>query len=269
MITLPCSVSAIHSSSSIISRLAASRFTWGAASASEQAATRIFTNHEPSTPPTLPFIAPAQFHWYLPLCKTNKPIHVRSLRRSHTTSIASNHDVAHSGSISSLAQLSRDNEGDSARYQYEPLQSPSHIRVLKIEPGEENDPLRCSLVQVSLDDGLDFPALSYAWGDATDLCKIECDGKITEITRNLYEALGMMRLKDVRILWADALCINQKDLVERGVQVQLMSRIYSQTDRVLLWLGREDRRIIDTALAYIDLSKSDGEEVSSFPILTQ
>ncbi|KAH6671885.1 hypothetical protein B0J14DRAFT_483696, partial [Halenospora varia] len=38
----------------------------------------------------------------------------------------------------------------------------------------------------------------------------------------------------------DPLCINQKDLVERGLQVLRMGLIYSRAGRVIAWLGAEN-----------------------------
>lgn len=40
-----------------------------------------------------------------------------------------------------------------------------------------------------------------------------------------------------RLLWADAVCINQADDAERGSQVGMMGRIYGQAARTLVWLG--------------------------------
>jgi hypothetical protein len=58
------------------------------------------------------------------------------------------------------------------------------------------------------------------------------------ITRNLHAALNDLRYKDrERILWADALCINQSDLVERTHQVSLMSSVYGRAALVIVWLG--------------------------------
>jgi hypothetical protein len=42
----------------------------------------------------------------------------------------------------------------------------------------------------------------------------------------------------VRVLWADAICINQNDLPERSQQVSIMRKIFKQAERVLSWLGR-------------------------------
>jgi hypothetical protein len=40
-----------------------------------------------------------------------------------------------------------------------------------------------------------------------------------------------------RILWIDAVCINQGDNEEKLHQIQTMARIYSVASRVLVWLG--------------------------------
>jgi len=50
-----------------------------------------------------------------------------------------------------------------------------------------------------------------------------------------------MQLTDKkRVLWVDAICINQEDLAERNSQVLLTSQIYSGCTRCLIWLGEED-----------------------------
>lgn len=58
------------------------------------------------------------------------------------------------------------------------------------------------------------------------------------VTENLYVALQHLRLLDrSRILWVDAICINQDDQREREAQVAIMCEIYSGASRVLVWLG--------------------------------
>ena len=65
-----------------------------------------------------------------------------------------------------------------------------------------------------------------------------CSGKQVRITTSLFTALQRLRHANVeRVLWADAFCINQADLGEKNTQVPLMRDIYSQAERVLIWLG--------------------------------
>ncbi|KAG4430662.1 hypothetical protein IFR05_013859 [Cadophora sp. M221] len=56
----------------------------------------------------------------------------------------------------------------------------------------------------------------------------------------LHIALSHLRHStEPRILWVDAVCINQEDLKEREEQVTQMRLVYSCARRVLAWLGEE------------------------------
>jgi hypothetical protein len=58
--------------------------------------------------------------------------------------------------------------------------------------------------------------------------------------QNLFEALLHLRgKKETRILWVDAVCINQQDKSERNEQVRWMGEIYSSVQQVIIWLGKE------------------------------
>jgi hypothetical protein len=41
----------------------------------------------------------------------------------------------------------------------------------------------------------------------------------------------------VRVLWLDAICINQEDNAEKSIQVPLMRQIYQQASQVCVYLG--------------------------------
>ncbi|KAK2057545.1 hypothetical protein LY76DRAFT_657086, partial [Colletotrichum caudatum] len=41
------------------------------------------------------------------------------------------------------------------------------------------------------------------------------------------------------LLWADALCINQKDVPGRNQQVRMMGDIYAAARSAVIWLGEE------------------------------
>lgn len=97
--------------------------------------------------------------------------------------------------------------------------------------------IHCSFSIVSLDDDPQYDALSYVWGDASEVCHIILDGMTIPVTANLYEALSQVR-HNTTTLWVDALCINQSDLPERSQQVSLMHRIYTQASSVLISLGQ-------------------------------
>ncbi|KAF2647811.1 HET-domain-containing protein [Lophiostoma macrostomum CBS 122681] len=85
-----------------------------------------------------------------------------------------------------------------------------------------------------------YEALSYVWGSSEDSKVVHVDGRRMNITQNLHGAL--LHLRDptfARILWIDAICINQDDLDERAQQVRFMARIYGCAQRVVVWLGEE------------------------------
>ena len=102
--------------------------------------------------------------------------------------------------------------------------------------------LQCTLHHVSPGHHPPFEALSYVWGDPTDTIPIMVNGKPFHITKNLHSALEQLQHVDrERILWVDALCINQADPIERQHQVLRMRTIYSQAFSVIAWLGEASR----------------------------
>lgn len=86
-----------------------------------------------------------------------------------------------------------------------------------------------------------FEALSYTWGSPTRVETITLNNKELGVTYSLYIALQYLRLEDCdRILWIDAICIDQKNKTEQGHQVQQMGRIYRTAIKVICWLGPAD-----------------------------
>lgn len=103
-----------------------------------------------------------------------------------------------------------------------------------------------------------FEALSYVWGSPDDPILAFVESPAGEATgtlmlgQNLTSALQNLRYEDsTRVLWVDAVCINQSDNEEKAVQVKRMSSIYGLTTRVAVWLGEEDD---DSALAISTLA---------------
>ncbi|KAL1634317.1 hypothetical protein SLS56_002327 [Neofusicoccum ribis] len=94
------------------------------------------------------------------------------------------------------------------------------------------------IIHVSLDDGPQFEAVSYTWGSNEPAAKIAIrEGGKIPITKNLLEALP--RLADAshtHFLWIDQICINQKDVKERGNQVKLMREVYKDAFATYIWL---------------------------------
>ncbi len=132
---------------------------------------------------------------------------------------------------------------------YTPLKQ-DEIRLLILNPGSGGEPISCFLENYAVAKPKRFAALSYVWGhDTPDTRRrILLDGCPVDVTANLYAFLAQHRAEDTcGILWVDALCINQDDLVERGAQIRLMKRIYESAERVVIWLG-ESNPAVDAAV---------------------
>ncbi|KAH7083084.1 heterokaryon incompatibility protein-domain-containing protein [Paraphoma chrysanthemicola] len=135
-------------------------------------------------------------------------------------------------------------------YEYSPLPAGRTIRLLYLQPGLWHQTLRCTLIPADLDGELvDYEAISYAWGSSLKPRTITCSGRDVAITESLFTALRRFRHVDRdRVLWADAICINQGDTTEKNSQVKLMHQIYRKTSSVLIWLGDEDDTTVQAAL---------------------
>lgn len=126
---------------------------------------------------------------------------------------------------------------------YHPLpQDGATIRILVLLPATSFDrSIRCQLAYERLSD-VSYEALSYVWGDPSITQNITVDDQKMPVTINLYEALKHLRSRSKpRILWVDAICIDQSNVKERDSQVQLMGKIYSEAHKVLIWLGPDSK----------------------------
>jgi hypothetical protein len=142
-----------------------------------------------------------------------------------------------------------------------------NIRLLKLLPHRDiTGPLQCSLIEYPLDDLVEsnhhlYDSLSYVWGSPEMSQSISIDDCYIPITTNLHTALLHLRDRFLeRIIWVDAICINQQDLSERGSQVQRMAMIYALANRVIVWLGEAEDNS-DQALEEIYRS-ADGQPAS-------
>jgi hypothetical protein len=117
----------------------------------------------------------------------------------------------------------------------------AHVfRLLELSKGAPGDKIVVRLSIHELEHAPEYEAISYVWGDAEPTKEIECNGKTLNITVNLHAAFQRIRLGDrPRILWADAICINQKDPDERSHHVAFMNIVYKQAKRVLVYMGKD------------------------------
>jgi heterokaryon incompatibility protein (HET) len=125
-------------------------------------------------------------------------------------------------------------------FQYLSLEpSKEEIRLFQLQASSNPTlPVIGKLLCISLTSKPTYEALSYTWGVPGTAPDIEINGSRFTPQENLHAALLRLRLpKKPRTLWIDAICINQKDDRERSEQVLLMSQIYQQAERVVVWLG--------------------------------
>jgi hypothetical protein len=146
-------------------------------------------------------------------------------------------------------------------YQYEQLQHHDSIRILKLNPAVSSDEeLSGGLIYARLEDTLEYEAISYTWGEPEYPDTLYLGRVCLKITANLAAALRSLRFSDhPRLLWADAVCINQKSIEERNHQVELMSDLYKRACTVICWLGEPSPRTETAIAAYEKLAR--GSEV--------
>jgi hypothetical protein len=114
--------------------------------------------------------------------------------------------------------------------------------VLAIQPGANDDTLVASFEVLDLDTAnIPFEAISYQWSEGGgQKAPIYLQGETVSINAYLRSILLHLRLeRHARILWADAICINQADHTERLQQVTIMQRIYSRAVRVIGFVGKD------------------------------
>ncbi|KAH7126527.1 heterokaryon incompatibility protein-domain-containing protein [Dactylonectria estremocensis] len=134
------------------------------------------------------------------------------------------------------------------------------IRLLHLNPAaDSSSPVQCSFKIVSMVDKPCYEALSYVWGETTYPKNIRMEGVDVTVTNNLFLALSKLRRhNEDRVLWVDALCINQEDIDERSSQVSLMGSIYKEAQNVAVYLGQEwDGH--DIAFDYLELAAAQCE----------
>ena len=125
----------------------------------------------------------------------------------------------------------------------------SAFRILTLYPASNKlDDAHCTLshaiFKTDAETLPEYEALSYAWGDAEEERVIYVNGNPFGVTPNLEVALRYLRKPlQSRVLWIDAICIDQKNLTEKSHQVSMMRDIYKNASRVLVWLGESDRDI--------------------------
>ncbi|KAK0125709.1 hypothetical protein ONS95_000289 [Cadophora gregata] len=111
-------------------------------------------------------------------------------------------------------------------FTYIALSDPTkEFRLLTLQPAtDDSKDIRCTLQHADLSNPGAFEAFSYTWGEQTDKYTIYINDLNFEVSCNLRHALENLRnvgapCSVARVLWIDAICIDQKNIPERNEQV--------------------------------------------------
>lgn len=173
------------------------------------------------------------------------------------------------------------------KYQYTPLpQGYTEIRLIRLQPGLPGTDIQIEIFHAQISSHPEYEALSYTWGcpDRTKVVHVQApphqlakvldrstpkrpkkeDRSISSlrIADNLFVALQHLRHSDdSRVLWIDAICIDQDNKVERSAEVIEMGSIYRNASQVIVWLGPSSH---NSDLALQTLSRI-GDDVIHLP----
>ncbi|KAF7560263.1 hypothetical protein G7046_g3888 [Stylonectria norvegica] len=147
-------------------------------------------------------------------------------------------------------------------YNYKPLSGRNTIRLLTLHPSTiSTAPLVCEILEQQISAQCqNYVAISYAWGERefSRTLEIRCDGDSSylRITLNLETLLRGVRASCFpRRLWIDAICLNQKDEMEKAKQIPLMRNIYKMAAAVEIWLGPESHTTAKNLAFFWKLSR--------------
>ena len=127
---------------------------------------------------------------------------------------------------------SQESEGESVNdtpdvYPYQTLHHAHAMRLLRLRPAsKETSEVECELFEDNLENKPQYEALSWSWGDESwgSGIQISQDGTtyLFEVPEALVSALkALRRRRKSRVLWIDAICINQGSADEKNRQGKL------------------------------------------------
>ncbi|KAE9378510.1 hypothetical protein N431DRAFT_554674 [Stipitochalara longipes BDJ] len=108
------------------------------------------------------------------------------------------------------------------------------IRLVTILPSDQFDAeIKCTLACYSLNDYLNFEALSYTWMGAGYTQAISLNDEEFFVVPNVEAALRYLRYQTrERRLWIDSICINQADIDEKNIH-KAHAAVYESAIRLL------------------------------------
>ncbi|KIX96363.1 uncharacterized protein Z520_08141 [Fonsecaea multimorphosa CBS 102226] len=128
-------------------------------------------------------------------------------------------------------------------YTYPPLEEgDTQIRLLELEPSlEAAANIHAKLRTYAIDSAPAYTAISYKWRSKNPLRAIHLDGMRFFARDNLVDMFRCLRdPHQPRMLWIDAVSIDQSNVQERNSQVEKMGTIYERAETVVAWLDLRD-----------------------------
>jgi hypothetical protein len=122
-----------------------------------------------------------------------------------------------------------------------------HFRLACLYAVSDKDhPIHVTLEAYPDDEHPEYECASYTWGGEdgdSALCRPVYIGPYWDVllqTKNCSSMLRFLRpWKGIRIMWVDAICINQESLAEKATQVAKMKYLYEMCSRVVVYLGED------------------------------
>ncbi|KAL2059150.1 hypothetical protein ABVK25_000442 [Lepraria finkii] len=127
------------------------------------------------------------------------------------------------------------------KFSYAPLE-PGQFRLLTISTTRKS--FEVEQGRFPLDDAPAYDAIYYTWGPKEAAVAVRRNGRRWTISLRLASMLHHLLLYRPRPgthkIWIDAVCINQEDDAEKGRQIPCIRTIYSEAQRVIIWLGEHE-----------------------------
>ncbi|PMD31719.1 heterokaryon incompatibility, partial [Hyaloscypha variabilis F] len=113
------------------------------------------------------------------------------------------------------------------------------IRLFELLPGDGQNQVEGRFVRHSLKDtSTVYEALSYSWSDAsvTSPIKIDDDFELHVPARLEVTLQDLQSPSTSRLIWIDAICIDQSSTSEKVHRIGMMREIYALAEKVIVWL---------------------------------
>ncbi|KAI8716452.1 HET domain-containing protein [Fusarium sp. LHS14.1] len=137
--------------------------------------------------------------------------------------------------------FSNNDTGSATEFSYKPLNK-DDIRLLVLHPGQVDCDLRAVVYRCPLLAANNFQAVSYTWGSSELSHSLWTPEGTIKLSASLHATLRCIRHeKQPVLLWADGICINQRDDNEKAEQIRLLPQVFQRATCVLACLGSDSK----------------------------